>query len=244
MKRIALSILLPCLPCPAIRAAEPLPIPADERVLLPGLRAGELIAASGALHPLREAAGAGATDQRGAEADVSPHAPADALALLVREQARGVREPRRLLASAVAMVALLPYCSVPVRRSLLRSALLLLAHKYPRVRAATATAIYEHALTCEADLPEGNTEEACAILVGTAWDGDDADVKAARAAFEDAIAALVPFAAPVPVDASLAAAEGKGGVNGVEGKGGVDGVAVAANTTASVGQQVRKSSAL
>jgi hypothetical protein len=162
-------------------AAEPLPLPADERVLLPGLRAVEYIAASGALHPLREPAAAGASACRGAEADACARAPSDALALLVREQARGVREPRRLLASAGAMVALLPYCSVGVRRSLLRSALVLLAHKYPRVRAATASALYEHALTCEADLPEGRAEDASALLVGTAWDGDDADVKAARA---------------------------------------------------------------
>jgi hypothetical protein len=58
------------------------------------------------------------------------------------------------------------------------------------VRAATASALYEHTLANEEDLPVGNADEAAALLVGTVWDGTDA--KAAR----DALLAMYGFEPP------------------------------------------------
>ncbi|OWF45618.1 tubulin-specific chaperone D-like [Mizuhopecten yessoensis] len=80
-------------------------------------------------------------------------------------------DPQKLIASADVFCELLQFCA-EVKRKALFQLLVLMGHKYPRIRKATANKLYEALVTYDDVAPEEGLDEAMVIISETTWDND------------------------------------------------------------------------
>ncbi|KAK7003235.1 tubulin-specific chaperone D [Biomphalaria glabrata] len=77
--------------------------------------------------------------------------------------------PQKLMAGADVFCDLLQFDGSPRKKSL-NQLMMLLCHKYPRVRKTTANKLYEALLTYDEVVPPENTGDVMAVLSETSWD--------------------------------------------------------------------------
>ena len=104
---------------------------AEDRLAVPLLRTAQLLVETKRLDPLLH----------------SPSRFGARLLGCVRGVTRGSKEVGTLIVGLSVQVLLLPYAEGPLLSDLLRSCVLLLAHRYPKVRKAAADQLYLHLLT-------------------------------------------------------------------------------------------------
>ena len=117
----------------------------EERLGLPLLRMAQLLIEAKRLDPLLLAPATPAAEGGASGGAAEPFG----VQLLerVRGVTRGSKDVPTLIVGLSLQVLLLPYATGPLLSDLLRSSVLLLAHKYPKVRKAAADQLYLHLLT-------------------------------------------------------------------------------------------------
>ncbi|CAL1528267.1 unnamed protein product [Lymnaea stagnalis] len=107
----------------------------------------------------------------GLASDSSDSVP-DLIIELVKQEVFRSGNPQKLMAGADVYCGLLQFDGTP-RSKCLNQLMMLLCHKYPRVRKTTADKLYEALLTYDDVAPEENTTQIMAVLSETSWDAQD-----------------------------------------------------------------------
>ena len=94
----------------------------------------------------------------------------------LRSECKGCRDVQRLIAAvAVALGLLVSDQASPMQRDVLPFLMIMLAHRYPRVRRWTAEQLYVHLLEggdAAASGDEGDIDRAMQLLMEVSWDDD------------------------------------------------------------------------
>ncbi|XP_059170269.1 tubulin-specific chaperone D-like isoform X2 [Physella acuta] len=99
---------------------------------------------------------------------------------LIKTEVHKSGSPQKLMAGADVYCGLLQFHGAP-RTKCLTHLMILLCHKYPRVRKTTSDKLYEALLTYEDVVSEENTTEIMTVLSETSWDAlDMADIRDKR----------------------------------------------------------------
>ncbi|CAG5136570.1 unnamed protein product [Candidula unifasciata] len=93
----------------------------------------------------------------------------DRIVDMVRAELHKCGKPQKIMAGADVYCGMLQFEGSPRTRSLTQL-MVLLCHRYPRVRKTTADKLYEALLTYDDAVPEENSAEVMAILSDTIWD--------------------------------------------------------------------------
>ncbi|BFZ03564.1 hypothetical protein BsWGS_06603 [Bradybaena similaris] len=96
----------------------------------------------------------------------------DRIVDMIRAEVHKCGKPQKIMAGADVYCGLLQFEGSPRTRSLTQI-MVLLCHKYPRVRKTTADKLYEALLTYDDAVPEENSAEVMAILSDTSWDAQE-----------------------------------------------------------------------
>lgn len=128
----------------------------DDRITIPLFRTVDLLLSSSAL-------GAVATD--------STESFPLRLFELCKEEIRGSGDAKKIIASINVFCGLIAF-SGPVRWKAINQLLLLLGHKYPRVRTTTADQLYVTLLTYDDVVPDGCHDDVMTLLSETSWNSD------------------------------------------------------------------------
>ncbi|XP_060071725.1 tubulin-specific chaperone D-like [Ylistrum balloti] len=91
---------------------------------------------------------------------------------LVKKEISRSGDPQKLIASADVFCELLQF-STEVKKKALFQLLVLMGHKYPRIRKATANKLYEALVTYDDVAPEEGLDEAMSVISETSWDNDN-----------------------------------------------------------------------
>ncbi|KAH9512990.1 hypothetical protein Btru_035542 [Bulinus truncatus] len=101
-----------------------------------------------------------------------PESVPDQIVQLVKLELHKSGSPQKLMAGADVYCDLLQFEGSPRKKSLAQL-MMLLCHKYPRVRKTTSNKLYEALLTYDEVVPEENTADVMAVLSETSWDSLD-----------------------------------------------------------------------
>ncbi|XP_046352911.2 tubulin-specific chaperone D-like [Haliotis rufescens] len=104
--------------------------------------------------------------------------PSDMTELVKKELARS-GDPNKLMAGADVYCGLLEFPG-NTRKNVLLNLVMLLCHRYPRVRKSTANKMYEALVTYDDIVPEESLDEALAILSDTNWDNPVEEIRPIR----------------------------------------------------------------
>jgi hypothetical protein len=162
----------------------------DDRVIVPLLKTSEVLLESGAFNVLREMPAADG------DSDVSASSSGWGLELLaaVKLELYGCRDVKKLFGAIDVYLGLLTF-GERVRTDVLKQCLMLLAHRYPRVRKFAAERLYTKILVSDGVLP---TQELCdrvsEMLSAVAWDGELEEIKPSQLE----LAALLEIELPAP----------------------------------------------
>jgi len=129
----------------------------DDRVTLPALKTLDHMLSWGVLDPLAS--------------DDSESVPQQLVAMVKAEVAKCGR-PHKIMAAADVYCGLLQFEGA-TRARCLQQLLILLCHKYPRVRKTTSDKLYEALLTYDDVIPEDHEADVMTALSDTTWDGQD-----------------------------------------------------------------------
>lgn len=116
--------------------------------------------------------------------------PVDVLELTKKEIARS-GDPHKLMASADVFCGLLQFSEETKKKSLTQL-LILVCHKYPRVRKTTANKLYESLVTYEDVVPAEVLDDVMTLLSETLWDNDLNEIRPIRNNLCDMIGILRP----------------------------------------------------
>lgn len=122
--------------------------------------------------------------------DASNTFPIDIFELTKKEILRS-GDPHKLMASADVFCGLLHF-SEATRKKSLTQLLILVCHKYPRVRKTTANKLYEALVTYDDVVPDEVLDDVMTMLSETVWDNDLSEVRKIRNDLCDMIGILKP----------------------------------------------------
>ncbi|CAG2198685.1 TBCD [Mytilus edulis] len=122
--------------------------------------------------------------------DTSNTFPIDIFELTKKEILRS-GDPHKLMASADVFCGLLHFGEATRKKSLTQL-LILVCHKYPRVRKTTANKLYEALVTYDDVVPDEVLDDVMTMLSETVWDNDLSEVRKIRNDLCDMIGILKP----------------------------------------------------
>ncbi|KAK3089885.1 hypothetical protein FSP39_007355 [Pinctada imbricata] len=110
--------------------------------------------------------------------DDSVQFPLEAIELVKKEISKS-GDPNKLMSAADVFCGLLQF-SGPTRKKCLQQLSIMLCHRYPRIRKATANKLYEALVTYDDVIPEEKFDDVFTVLSETNWDDDVATVRPIR----------------------------------------------------------------
>uniref|UniRef100_A0A0B6ZXV7 Tubulin-specific chaperone D n=2 Tax=Arion vulgaris TaxID=1028688 RepID=A0A0B6ZXV7_9EUPU len=117
----------------------------------------------------------------------------DQIAYIIKTELHKCSKPQKIMAGADVYCGLLQFEGSPRFKSLTQL-MILLCHKYPRVRKTTADKLYEALLTYDDAVPEENSAEVMTILSDTSWDTQEmAEIREKRNTLCDLIGVKRPL---------------------------------------------------